>query len=92
MQFKEKEAIMRYLFAMRNKRILINRMKDQNRDIFLDAIDNGLNSLPAQLREIIYNEFVLNMPSDWWLDYYSKSSYYRLKNKAIDIFLDCLKW
>jgi hypothetical protein len=47
-----------------------------------------LLQLDEQLARIIFNEYLTNKVDNWWIYYYSKSTYYRLKNKAMDCFLE----
>ncbi|SJZ83947.1 MG284/MPN403 family protein [Anaerorhabdus furcosa] len=39
---------------------------------------------------ILKNEFFSYPNPNWYIEYYSRSSYYRLKKQAIDEFIDCL--
>lgn len=39
-------------------------------------------------REIILHEFLLVRPSLWWVDIYSRSTFYRNRRRAINKFLD----
>ena len=38
--------------------------------------------------KVIYNEYLTRKKDDWWIYYYSRSTYYRLRKKAINIFLE----
>lgn len=51
-------------------------------------VDYILRQMNEQLSKIIFNEYLINKIDNWWIYYYSKSTYYRLKNKAIDVFLE----
>jgi hypothetical protein len=51
-------------------------------------VDYILLQLDEQLARIIFNEYLTNKVDNWWIYYYSKSTYYRLKNKAMDCFLE----
>ena len=51
-------------------------------------IDYILLQLDKVLSQIIYNEYFAPNNDNWWVYYYSKSTYYRLKNKAMDCFLE----
>lgn len=53
-------------------------------------IEDALDELDEQLRMVIINEYVLKKDKKWYLEYYGRSSYYRLKSKAIDEFLRCI--
>ncbi len=51
-------------------------------------IDYILFQMDEELSKIIYNEFFSSKSGNWWIYYYSKSTFYRLKNKAMDLFLE----
>ena len=51
-------------------------------------VDYILSQLDEQLSKIIYNEYMVTKSQNWWIYFYSKSTYYRLKNKAMDTFLE----
>ena len=51
-------------------------------------VDYILLQLEEQLARIIYQEYLVSKVDNWWIYYYSKSTYYRLKNKAMDSFLE----
>ena len=41
----------------------------------------------------IINEFVLERENDWWMEYYSRSTYYRVKTRAMEealFYFNCL--
>ena len=74
---REEEAS--YLENKKNKNYY-NELKNK--------IDYILLQMDTNLSQIIYNEFFSNKNEGWWMYYYSKSTYYRLKNKAMDSFLE----
>lgn len=39
---------------------------------------------------IIERDFIDIAYKDWWRGYFSKATYYRIKNRAMDKFLNCL--
>ena len=47
-----------------------------------------LLQLDDSLSKVIYNEYLTRKKDDWWIYYYSRSTYYRLRKKAINIFLE----
>ena len=54
-------------------------------------IDNVLDRLDWDCSNFIKNEFFsLNYRSNWWMNYYSRSTYYRLKKKSMNEFLSLL--
>ncbi len=50
-------------------------------------IDYIISSLDEDSQRILYFDFVYKNNKYWWREYYSKSTYYRLKNIAMDAFL-----
>ena len=56
----------------------------------VNLIDHSLNRLDQESLRIIHNDFILPKPKQWWNGYYSKTIYYRLKNKAMSQFINCL--
>lgn len=52
-----------------------------------DHYINIIGKLDLESRRILYNDFVVREERDWYMSYYSKSTYYRLKNIAIDKFI-----
>lgn len=51
-------------------------------------VDYILLQMEKELSQIIYNEFFSNKVDNWWMYYFSKSTFYRVKNKAMDNFLE----
>ncbi|MDD8048674.1 MAG: hypothetical protein PHH04_03615 [Thomasclavelia sp.] len=48
------------------------------------TFDTILDSLTDESRMIIEHDFLLSNNKSWYLDYYSKSTYYRMKTKAME--------
>lgn len=92
-QFKDKTTLMKYMFDMRKK--ILNRdclSLSSEEKTLCTVLENHVNSLPTEYREIIFNDFINEKNHDWWTEYYSKSTYYRLKFRAMDELLNNLKW
>lgn len=51
-------------------------------------VEITLKSLQLEEIEILENEFFKPVKNDWWNKYYSKSTFYRYRSRAIDNFLD----
>lgn len=51
-------------------------------------VDYILIQLDDNLSKMIYNEFLTKKNDCWWIYFYSKSTYYRVKRKAIDTFME----
>lgn len=43
-----------------------------------------IENLSVDSKQIIVKEFMENQDSDWWYNYYAKSTYYRMKTKAME--------
>lgn len=63
----------------------------QNSVCFVDIIDRVLDGCSHDTKIIIQHDFLERNPTCWYESYFSRSSYYRLKDKAILEFLDCLE-
>jgi hypothetical protein len=55
---------------------------------YYHLINNVLNELKQDSLDLINNDYILNSSQKWWETLYSKSTYYRLKHKAVDEFLE----
>lgn len=60
-----------------------NNYDENNKDHYMNIIEN----LDLESRRILHNDFVVRESRDWYMSYYSKSTYYRLKNIALDKFI-----
>lgn len=49
--------------------------------------DYIISKLDLESQRILYYDYIVKQPSNWYTKYYSKSTYYRLKNIALDDFL-----
>lgn len=43
-----------------------------------------IKALSPDSQVIITNEFIDQKEDDWWVDYYSRATYYRLKTRALE--------
>ncbi len=59
-------------------------------DSFILRVEFALSQLDNEESRIFTNDFVEKADRYWWQSYYSKSTYYRLKVRAMERFLDCL--
>lgn len=57
---------------------------------YVSLIETSLNCLEEEFRRIIRNDFLDPQPRNWWMEYYAKSTYYRLRQRALEHFLRCL--
>jgi hypothetical protein len=74
--------------------MLENKMvEDENKDpnvCFVVAFQYILESMIPENREIIINDFIERKHYAWWNDLYTRSTYYRQKNRAIKELLDII--
>ncbi len=93
MEFRDKCILLRYLFDMR-RRIMTRDpigISDGERTL-CSLLDQYVNSLSTEAKVVITNDFIAGKPHNWWTDFYSKSTYYRIKKAAMDELLNNLKW
>lgn len=50
-----------------------------------------LQHMLEESRQIILNDFINRQDHQWWLNFYARSTYYRIKNKALKELLSFLK-
>lgn len=56
---------------------------------YVKNVRKTLDNLNPHERELINKEFFeKNVKQDWWSKYYSRSTYYRLRNEAIKKFVE----
>jgi hypothetical protein len=61
-----------------------------NDQAYLFLIQEALKRLSQEEQRLLCNDFLSPLSKNWWMEYYSKSTYYRLRYLAIDRFLHCL--
>ena len=78
-----------YLSIREDETVYLERKKDKNYYSDLkNKVDYILEQLDEQSTRIIYSDYLVNSCDNWWIYFYSKSTYYRLKNKAMNLFLE----
>ena len=100
--FKEQDQIVHYIIRLYkkvdkkleveklvNKNELVTNIND-NDLIFRKIVDDALYDLNEDHHRIILNDYIIKQKPIWIYEYYTKSTYYRLKHKAIEEFLQCL--
>lgn len=89
MEFKDKQIIIEYLLtlALRQKHDL---MIQEGGNSLVNLIDEALNRLSVEGRLVFENDFLNKKDRLWYLEYFSKSTYYRIKNDSMTTFLNCL--
>ena len=91
---KQKDKEVREILQLYNRDVFLTvKLREQGGRIATkDIIEYALSMLDGDQRMIIEKEYLVKSPEDWWQAYYSKSTYYRIKNQALDVFLENLKW
>ena len=69
---------------------LFNRRKGDLEKLHY-VIEYCLNSLDFEYKQILESSFLKNEYQYWWLDQYSKATFYRKRNKALTSFLILLE-
>jgi|GEM_PF-1029729 len=54
------------------------------------SIQSALEQLTEDEQRILIYEYVENRPKNWWMEYFSKTTYYRIKHHAFSGFIHCL--
>lgn len=57
---------------------------------YVRVIDLIISKLSSDTKIIILNDFFEDRDNKWYLEYFTKSTYYRLKKKAVNEFINCL--
>lgn len=57
---------------------------------FYRYIQFAIDQLDEDSKTIIFNDFMAKKNRNWYLEFYSLSTYYRLRKIALNKFLDCL--
>ena len=69
----------------------LDRASNRNRREIKRNFDEVLDAMPKEERRILKMENIRHAQPDWWQEYYSKSTYYRLRRKAHERFLEWIK-
>ncbi len=91
--FREISQIVKNIFDKYNKsRFMLENynQQDKNYDLYL-LVQFALDDIDEDSKRILTQEFINKRESYWWNDYYSQTTYYSLKRKAMEQFLACLK-
>lgn len=57
--------------------------KDELKSL-ISSFEIIIKALTPDSQVIITNEFIDQKEDDWWVDYYSRATYYRLKTRALE--------
>ena len=73
----------------RYKRSIAERLNSRIEDkdelkSLISSFEIIIKALSPDSQIIITNEFVDQKEDDWWVDFYSRATYYRLKTRALE--------
>ena len=57
---------------------------------YIETIDAILASLPDDEALILRNDYFSSRQAKWYMNYFTKSTYYRIRSRAIDEFVRCV--
>jgi hypothetical protein len=94
--FTQKKQLVSYLFVLwgQTKSVCEGLPFEYNNKPAINDFDRMMKHAMSQLNEeqkkIIMKEFVEKNCPNWYLEYYSRSSFYRHKHQSMDTFIRCL--
>lgn len=101
--YEEEEKVMQYLgrtYRRCRRRMDIskylgetaesNDAYNHDRD-YVYLIDRTVMDCSSDTRHVIINDFLKNSTPKWYVGYFSKSRYYRVRRDAVHEFLHCLQ-
>jgi len=94
LSYKELVFNMNFMFSRYPKPWNIEEVrkepKGSEKRAVLDRFDSVIaNFSKEEYKRIITKDFIEHADNHWWMSYYSKSTYYRLKREAMIEFLIC---
>ncbi len=102
LRLKDKEKIILYMmknYRRAKRQIEVEEMKGiiaeqssgyKEKKILIHLVESSLKECSLDTQRILENEYFKRTVKMWYLEYYSKSTFYRLKHRAIEEFIDCL--
>ena len=94
--FAQKKQLISYLFVLWRQSKTIRESTDNMYDLAYGCSDfdrlmrQALSQLNEEHKKIIMKEFMEKPSPNWYLEYYSRSSFYRHKHQSMDTFIRCL--
>jgi|LAHS01.1.fsa_nt_gb hypothetical protein len=68
-----------------------NTAKYVQQEVLVNLIDRTLNNCSPEARFIIIHTYIRKDGNDWYIPYYSDSTFYRLKKNAVHEFTSCIQ-
>ncbi len=94
--FAQKKQLISYLFVLWGQTKTISESAENAYDHayvcndFDRLMRHALSQLNEEHKKIIMKEFMEKTSPNWYLEYYSRSSFYRHKQQSMDTFIRCL--
>lgn len=64
---------------------MINHIeKKENLEAIIIYTEEVFKALPVELYQLIDNDYLHSNRGEWWVEFYSRSTYYRLRRRALD--------
>ncbi|ALV23444.1 hypothetical protein ASO20_02155 [Mycoplasma sp. (ex Biomphalaria glabrata)] len=80
------------IFILSGKQVNINvNSKSLTPEKYVEVINFVIKKLKKEEQRILNNNFLEKDFQNWWCEYYSRSTYYRLSKEAYDNFLNLIK-
>lgn len=73
-----------------DEKIMQQLEKKQHLENFVSIIQQVHTHLSSEAYDFIEHEYINFYEASWWMNYYSRASYYRIKHKALDEFMECI--
>lgn len=100
--YSQFETIIRkYLKALKVSSIMEQKyypLSDSFKEIDLNSVmqtkiyvESVIDAMKSDDRLFLENEFLFNYNRMWWINFYSKATYYRKRKKCIENFMVCYK-
>jgi hypothetical protein len=92
----QRDKIIRYLIQIKQRQVaMVSELRGEygvngTLNDLQHHLMNTLYLMDSESQRILINEFIDKRQADWWKQYYSRSTYYRLKSIATENFLRCL--
>ena len=67
-----------------------NEKDREHYENLIKLLDMVLGAMDKEYSIILRNDYFESQDSNWWLYYYSRSTYYRLKGRAMDEFMEAM--
>lgn len=86
---KEVDCLLRYLGDL-YRRCLVKKDIDKNKEKFILYMDMGLSVLASPQETLLRKTYFEINDTKWWMEFYSKTTYYRERDRASRTFLRCV--